>query len=86
MHPLSCNRQHVHYVDKNANETLDDQRIACESPTDDGLKEGALLRSSSPKWQLNIFMLIKSEEQEFVDAHALIDSGCTYSCIDEEFV
>ena len=86
MHLLNYNRQRVHYVNKNVNKMFNDQRIACEGPTDDSLKEGALLRSSSVKWQLDVFILLKGTGQDFVDAHALIDSGCTHLCIDEEFV
>ena len=84
-HSLNYNCQHVHYIER-MKEMFDDRNTACESSTDDGLKEGALLRSSSTKWQLDVFVLIKGEGRDFADTHALIDSGCTHSCIDKEFV
>ena len=47
--------------------------------------EGTLYIWSSTGRQLDLFLTIKTD-QGFIDAHALINSRCTGSCIDSGFV
>ena len=87
MSPLIYESPPVQYLDRTMEHLRDDSTSWIESSGKTSEEpEEVIIRGSGGR-QLEAFVTLAPLEQpEEIDAHALIDSGCTGSCIDSRFV
>ena len=89
MSPLIYESPPVQYLDGSMEPYCDDSTSSVEnSGRTSEPPEEVLIRRSGGR-QLEAFVTLKpsdSEDLSEIDAHALVDSGCTGSCIDSRFV